>query len=75
MIRIGYARVSTLDQNPATQTDALTAAECERVFTDHGVSGAKASSPRPIRSLLLRLWLPGPGTLPSSQPPAGSRSR
>jgi len=42
MIRIGYARVSTLDQNPATQTDALTAAECERVFTDHGVSGASA---------------------------------
>ena len=47
MSRIGYARVSTLDQNPAMQPDALTAAGCDRVFTDHGVSGARASRPAP----------------------------
>ncbi len=37
---IGYARISTVDQNPALQRDALTAAGCDRVFTDEGVSGS-----------------------------------
>jgi DNA invertase Pin-like site-specific DNA recombinase len=37
---IGYARISTVDQNPALQRDALTAAGCERIFTDEGVSGS-----------------------------------
>jgi DNA invertase Pin-like site-specific DNA recombinase len=45
MARIGYARVSTLDQRPEMQTEALAGAGCERVFTDHGVSGARASRP------------------------------
>ena len=41
---VGYARVSTTDQNLALQTDALHAAGCKRVFTDT-VSGAKVERP------------------------------
>jgi len=32
---VGYARVSTRDQHPQAQTDALSATGCAKVFTDH----------------------------------------
>lgn len=46
MARIGYARVSTTDQDAALQLAALDKAHCDRVYTDEGVSGTKASRPQ-----------------------------
>jgi DNA invertase Pin-like site-specific DNA recombinase len=43
-MKIGYARVSTLDQNLDLQIDALEKAGCDRVFQDR-VSGAKKARP------------------------------
>lgn len=44
MAHVGYARVSTLDQDPALQLDALTAARCGKVFEDRA-SGARTDRP------------------------------
>lgn len=44
MALIGYARVSTAEQDTALQTDALTAVGCKRIFED-SVSGATAERP------------------------------
>jgi DNA invertase Pin-like site-specific DNA recombinase len=41
---LGYARVSTTDQHPQLQVDALTAAGCYRVFTETA-SGARTDRP------------------------------
>ncbi|SDY94844.1 Site-specific DNA recombinase [Modestobacter sp. DSM 44400] len=46
----GYARVSTFEQDPALQHDALTAAGAVRVFTDYA-SGATAARPQLIACL------------------------
>jgi len=46
MAVIGYARVSTTDQNPQLQLDALETAGAARVFTDHGVSGSIVARPQ-----------------------------
>lgn len=41
---VGYARVSTRDQNPALQLEALHSAGCEKVFTEKA-SGAQRDRP------------------------------
>ncbi len=41
---VGYARVSTAEQDPALQLDALEQAGCWRVFTDHA-SGSREDRP------------------------------
>uniref|UniRef100_UPI0030DDC3A1 recombinase family protein n=1 Tax=Pseudomonas sp. EL_65y_Pfl1_R83 TaxID=3088697 RepID=UPI0030DDC3A1 len=49
-MRVGYARVSTSDQNPDLQLDALRRAGCERVFTEKA-SGARDDRPELARIL------------------------
>jgi DNA invertase Pin-like site-specific DNA recombinase len=44
-MKIGYARVSTEDQNLDLQIAALERAGCARLFSDHGVSGGRFSRP------------------------------
>jgi DNA invertase Pin-like site-specific DNA recombinase len=43
-MKIGYARVSTKDQNLNIQTTALKKADCEKIFTDK-ISGMKKERP------------------------------
>ena len=43
-MRIGYARVSTIDQDPALQIRALEQARCEQIYTEHA-SGASRKRP------------------------------
>lgn len=48
---IGYARVSTTDQDPRLQVGALEEAGCKRIFVDEGVSGAAVVKPQLIAAL------------------------
>jgi DNA invertase Pin-like site-specific DNA recombinase len=43
-VKVGYARVSTHDQNPDSQSDALKAAGCDKIYTDK-VTGKLARRP------------------------------
>jgi hypothetical protein len=47
---LGYARVSTADQNPDLQVDELTAAGCHRIFVEHA-TGARAERPQLAQAL------------------------
>ena len=40
-MKVGYARVSTTDQNPDLQIDALESEGCTKIFKDYA-SGAKS---------------------------------
>jgi|SRR6202167_4556032 len=42
MSLVGYARVSTLDQNTQMQTDALRVAGCDKIFTEKGSGGDRS---------------------------------
>jgi DNA invertase Pin-like site-specific DNA recombinase len=44
-MKIGYARISTADQNARMQRDALKAAGCEKIVTEQ-VSGSSPSRPK-----------------------------
>ncbi|MBZ0227719.1 MAG: recombinase family protein [Bauldia sp.] len=50
-MRIGYARVSTDEQNLRLQLDALRAAGCERIYRDDGVSAVVRERPGLNRAL------------------------
>ena len=52
MIKIGYARVSTLDQNPELQIDALKKSGCRKIFTEK-LSGSKTDRPQLKEALSL----------------------
>lgn len=49
MTEVGYARVSTRDQNPGSQVEELRAADCDRVFVDHGWSSRIEDRPEWIK--------------------------
>ena len=49
-MRVGYARVSTTDQNPELQLEALRRAGCEKLFTEKA-SGARDDRPELARIL------------------------
>jgi len=57
-MKIGYARVSTEEQNLNLQLDALKAAGCETIFTDEGISGVTIERDGLSQVLVVR-WVRG----------------
>ena len=49
--KVGYARVSTAEQNTRLQRDALKAAGCTRLFVDEDASGASRERPALAKAL------------------------
>jgi len=78
---VGYARVSTAEQDPALQLDALGVAGCWRVFTDHA-SGSREDRPELVVALdslrrgdTLVVWRLGPvGPVPAASDRHGDRA-
>jgi Resolvase, N terminal domain len=68
---LGYARVSTTDQQPHLQVDALQRAGCYRVFTETA-SGTRTD--RPTLEQLLDQLRPGDTREPAAWWLSGSRS-
>ncbi len=54
-MKIGYARVSTLEQNLDLQVDALKAVGCEKIITDR-ITGSASDRPglKKLKEELLR---------------------
>lgn len=50
-MRIGYARVSTREQNSASQRQLLEEAGCDEIYIDEGVSGKTAARPELDKAL------------------------
>lgn len=50
-MKVGYARVSTEDQNLDLQLAALHQAQCSRIFMDHGFSGKGFERPGLLQAL------------------------
>lgn len=70
---LGYARVSTVDQDPALQLDALTSAGCARVWVDRA-SGAMTERPE-LDALLPGSRLEARSSRPVTVAPADRRQR
>lgn len=58
-MKIGYARVSTEEQNLSLQLDELRAAGCDKFFQDEGISGITIERDGLSQALLAIDWLYG----------------
>jgi len=50
-MKVGYARVSTSEQNLDLQIKALKTAGCESIFSDKGISGTQRDRPQLMKAL------------------------